>query len=312
MTVVGQHPKGFGTHLRNLTWAVGVAFTPYLITFKGWKIDHPYLIEVDANPMDYYHFWGSEVPTLIRSLDADVLIMSESDVFYTEDIRPLIEECHQSGRIFINTGEYGGYAIYNGEKQVYPRLWEGGMILPVKLLQKALADGIGLDIYVINEKIKEKAAEYVGYYFQRRREMIPLEQLELTNYDTLFEFTLYCFFNGVEVREHNMACHIPFPEMAHRFLPEVYTEPIGQAVCDKFLKEFGAWRIMNWPAIVALYYICGAVEKQPIFNQWWYRAHFWTVERMKQLQEKAPQWMNDEELLRLKDVMTVMTPSWHL
>jgi len=229
LTIVAQHPKGIDLHLRNLRWSIDGDFSHHIFTFEQYGFKHPgiHFTTVDQDPMLYHSFWRHEALDLVRTTDADVLVISEQDVMYITKLMPYIEKAYNTGTVIIDMEQYG-HNIHKDGKEVYPRLWEGGMIVKADLIREAVLSGVGLADFAQNTEIRQLAAKNKDhYFFQHGGKKVYLHEMAdmsiTERFENFFEFTLYCFLHDIKTERALLPSHLPFPEGAHRNVPELYT-----------------------------------------------------------------------------------------
>ena len=312
LTIVAQHPKGLDMHLRNIRWAIDGDFDPYIFTFKAYEFDYPRvnIVSVSADPIMYYSFWRHDAREAIKESKADVLVISEQDVVYTTKLMPYIERAYDTGCIVIDSEQYG-HNIMKDHKVVYPRLWEGGMIVRTDIIRDAVNKDVWLADFCQCHEVRDAARMDKDHYFIQIDKKITLREMADTDFDTrfenFFEFTLYCFLNNIKADKVRLSCHLPFPEGAHRNVPELYTGPITQELLDELLTKSG-YQPNCIPTTLLMYYLTGVCDLSPLIRKIWQDSDEWVKQKVRRLMPSAREWMTHEELQKLQRVLTIMRP----
>jgi hypothetical protein len=312
LTVVAQHPKGLDMHLRNIRWAIDGDFDPYIFTFKAYEFVRPgiNIVAVAGDPLMYYSFWRHDALEAIRNSTSDVIVISEQDVLYTTKLMPYIDQVHKTGKIVIDSEQYG-HNIMKDHRVVYPRLWEGGLIVRTDVIRDAINKGVWLADFCQCHEVRDMARQDEDHYFIQIDRKISLKEMADTAIDTrfenFFEFTLYCFLNNIKTEKVRMSSHLPFPEGAHRNVPELYTGPITEEMLDELLVKSG-YSHNCIPTTLLMYYLTGVCELSPLIRKIWLESDNWNKEKVRRLMPSAREWMTEEELQKLQRALNIMRP----
>lgn len=310
-TVIAQHPKAFSKHIRNLRWATNNSISEeYIFTNKQWGLtsDRPSLkiVEVGGSPFRYYPFWALEAERAFRQLDVDALIISEGDVIYHDNIMSYVEKAINDNVIVMDNDVYDGFRIQKDNQTVYPRLWEGGLILPRKFIEDANAHNIKLFKQVKNKFLIDWMKPYTGHYVYRhpiRFELDHLERYPDWYFDTMIELTLFAFCKQYPVLHACIVSHLPYPEAVHRMYPKIYNGIFDEQVLDKMAEVIKGIKSYNSHLSTSLmdFYLTGVLnEVSPVTEKRWKNSIVGARDKVSRICRHAHEWMTADELSRLK------------
>lgn len=292
--IVGQHPKGLDLHVRNLRWAIDRPHQIYVLTFREWGFDksaYPDVnfIEINHPAMTYYNFWGKTIPDFIRGLDEDVVLLTESDQFFHTPIGTYADSCFE--RISVGMEAYG-WQIYRKDVQVFPRLWECGLLIPKATFVKHLNLGIDCSWGTLNEKICARLKNCTNEYFYGiDGNPVDLNQLSPSVImDVLGQLTLSCYIEGESAQEVDYLDHLGRPETIHRQNPHLYGQLNRSDL--RCVPHPG-------PQTTFMYYLSGVTE---IFPE---MAWFWgddkeLMKKLRRIAEHGKEWMTASQYDRLR------------
>jgi hypothetical protein len=294
--VVGQHPKGLDLHVRNLRWAINRPHQIYVFTFKEWNFDKSQypdvkFIEVDSPAMYYFNFWGGDViPKFVRTLEEDVLVVTEADQYFHRQIGENIDICFDE--IQIGYEQYG-WDIYNNGQMIYPRLWECGLIIPRQLFVKHLDTGINCLWANFDQKLIDrlKSCKDGDCFYGVRGKQVFLNRADTTAcMDTLSQLTLSCYLEGDKAKSVNYLDHLGRPETCHRDLPHLYRQLNRSDMA--YLSD---------PADQTsfMYYLSGVTEIFPEMAFWW-GQNKGLMDKIRRIAMRGKEWMTAEQWGRLR------------
>jgi hypothetical protein len=200
ITTIAQHYKGFDFHLRNLKWALKEYEYKIIVqTFKKFNLktedNNVELIEHDADPEKFFYFWNETYKVIEKELQkTDCFLFTEQDIFFIKKLK------FNKDKIQINL--HSDYlSIYDKQKQLlYPRIWEGCTVVHRNFLEKAIKDKIKfgnskkIPNYLISQNIFTTNSALHLDFRNIENQISESNFLNKEYVDTLFEFTLYCFY----------------------------------------------------------------------------------------------------------------------
>lgn len=267
VTTISQHPRGFDFHLQNLRWALsGCEHRIHVQTFEAWELEAEgvHFIEVDHDPNEWYPFWRLSSPHLAEMAeDATAFLFVELDNLFTEPIAPLVRECVEKQEIAMLL-ESPFLSLYDEARtRIYPRIWEGGIIIPAAVVRGAIREGVNmgrhLDAFKAGSPIFERYRDQLAPLwstdaphnrlgFQPLMPYFEKAAQEPVKIDTMFDFGLYCYCTGVPCPGHGdmetgydmgpSVIHLRGVEVACRCLPDIY-DSVGslQRLPDWFIQR---------------------------------------------------------------------------
>lgn len=297
--IVGQHPKGLDLHLRNLRWALNRPHTIYVLTFREWnfdKSDYPDVkfLEIDRPAMEYYNFWGETIPDFIRSLNEDVILLTESDQFFHTQIGAYADSCFD--KICVGLETYG-WQIYRNQVQVYPRLWECGLLIPRKTFIKHLDLGVDCSWTNLSETMCQRLkSSQDAYFFGLSGKPVMLNQADTSVImDVMGQLTLSCYIEGELAHEIDYLDHLGRPETIHRQNPHLY----GQLNRDDL-----PCVPYPGPQTTFMYYLSGVTEIFPEMAKFWGDSKD-LMKKIHRIAVRGKEWMTPEQADRLRTAITM-------
>lgn len=195
ITTIAQHFKGAHLHLKNLKWAFGEDAHIIVNHFKSHKmpdIQNVSYNSVDADPKKFHFFWD-EMNGFLNN-DSDFFVFTEQDIFITEKPK-------YSNHIKLSfVSDYLSLFDLN-YKKLYPRIWEGYTFIPGWVVRKAIDENVNFGNHI------SKSLDWnLDNYYTKYNDWISINDYLTTkgrmlhegHFDTLFEFTLFCFLNNVK------------------------------------------------------------------------------------------------------------------
>ena len=193
ITTIAQHYKGAKIHLQNLKWAFGEDADIIVQHFKNHQMPEikANYQSVDVNPYEFYFFWNNVEKFLDNN--ADFYIFTEQDIFITK------KPSYTKNCIKISfTDNY--LSIFNSNKEkIYPRIWEGYTFIPGWIIRKAIDKNISFGNHIRNSLNWNLNGLQTMY-----KEWIEIDEYirkagrkwHEGDFDTMFEFSLFCFLNN--------------------------------------------------------------------------------------------------------------------
>lgn len=290
ISVIGQHYKGIGMHVRNLRWALeGLDYKIYLFVLKNGNIDYSdcdglTIIERSNENVlkSGYDFWIKEIPDCIKSLQEDVLVFTQQDMFYKKKLKSLVN----LDKIVVNKEGYN-CSITVSDKEVYPRIWEGGLIINKELVIDALNKGITLSKVVKSDYVVTEARKcnLNQIFFKKRIDCLEVgDQLDL-----LGEFCVYCYLSKVPFVKKDILTHFNSLDMIVKKYPFCY----GEELTEEFLKVLK--KNPNAENPVMMYYISGKYKINDLLVDFMRNLPKGNFFRLLELNSHCHKWMTDEE-----------------
>lgn len=307
LSVIAQFPQVLDLHVRNLRWALaGSDHHIYVFTFANWNFDKARYPDVTfletpvEDPYDHHHFWRCEIPAFLGSeVKEDMLSFTEADMFYYRPLLPLIQESQP--HITMNDDLYHGGLKDNGV-EVYPRLWEGGLILNSQIMREAVEAGVSLGPMLCSPEILRRIRALPDHFTVWDQPINRWDEAKAT--DTLMEFTLHCYFRQMPVRRASFTTHFHPVERVLYFnrdkLPAVLTYDliktfVWQEHIHRFL--FMTYLVGETP------YDDGMVSHFVKEDWYWYRR------QIELLALHAEEWMPPEAYKRFRHVCSLLEPA---
>jgi hypothetical protein len=234
ISVVGQHPVGLDITLDNLRWAINRPKRLVVFTFKAYGFDksrYPDVefIEVDADPKHYHKFLSLEIKDYLRKTSDDLVIFTEMDTFFVKQIGDEIDHIRNTEDIHCGIMKWW-YDLLKDGKVVVPRIWEGGLICPVKHILNCYDMGIEMGHEEPNPALIKRFLENdlrfeIGQIGRTIGEKFQVgNEFHTDQGDHFSSMQVYCYVMGIKVRGRNYIAHIKSPETIHRWNPKLYTD----------------------------------------------------------------------------------------
>jgi hypothetical protein len=192
LTTVAQHREGLDLHLRNLKWALSNFDHQIIVqSFKSYELKgSAEFVLFDENPNNFFFFWDHAHKIILDTQKStDLYLFMEQDILFAK--KP-DEQIINSTPIKINfDSDY--LSIFNLDKnKIYPRIWEGATFIEKQILVEAIKNKVTLGSH--GKWIKN--SKYFTTKSNIKKENISIQNyLKEKFFDTLFEFTYYCFSN---------------------------------------------------------------------------------------------------------------------
>lgn len=301
ITCLGQHPKGLSLHLRNLQWAVDRPHERYIVSKTRWRLKGDCKFYLCDKPLgELTAYWNKEIPDLLRSIDADVVLFSEMDMIYTTHLGEHIDAVYAEDCLVMNSDIYGWDILKEGEI-IYQRIWEGGLIVRYDRLMRHLNTEGELGWSVSSGSRKIVRENFDGEYIisPGNVEML-LTDVPASPVEVLFDFQLRSFYEKTPTRREKILIHLPRPETIHRLYPWVYDE-ISQFHMDRLHKETRD-TIAN---TLFLYVMSGVTTFNPVVKRFIHGDS--TFHCLDPIARNAREWMSPEEQDRFADLAAWIT-----
>lgn len=298
ISVVAQHPRGLDMHVRNLRWALeGTNNQIYIFTQKKWNFNkklYPDVRFIEANsddPMKYHPFWRHEIPNAICTLiNEEMLLFSEQDIFYITKLKDHIDNSYKSNKIVVSGTIYHP-PLFCGHVDLYPRVWEGGCIIPSWMIRKAVMnDNITIGNQISSEEMVEWAKKQPDDMIMHGRQ---LNQINIGDYiDTMYEFTLYCYRNAIPITKKVICTHFYPTDRIHRLNPEIYDAALTKEQIDKISI------VSEVQCCLFAYYVCGVIKASDALFKSMKYSKIYFRDQVEKLMSEAEEWMLPEEFQR--------------
>lgn len=292
-TYSGSYPCGIQLHADNMKWAINAQ--PKVLTHKDNLKNTSYpVIESKAESLKFknrgkfYDFWATFPQDVLVNLKQipEYFLFSELDIFFIKkpnlsllDGKSIITYLPKSWHYFC--------VLENGEK-VYPRIWEGAMLVPASVVYKALACGVSF-----SQK---------GHTYWKDKKGVSLMTYKGKITETMSDFTLFCYEHQIPVIEEVCAIHVRGPERIHADLPQLY-----QDVTNDLIKKYQGYVDIELFNALCLYYICG--NDQPVESWDWNLQKTPVLPWLLELNQYAEQWMEQGHLTRLRKLISLIQKS---
>jgi len=308
VTTIAQHRRGADLHLKNLSWALRDQEYEILVqTYKSYGLKFSdsriKLIESESDPLKFKFFWNETDKLLINYVKKfDLFIFMEQDILFCSKINTNIE----SIQLNLNS-DY--LSIFDKNSNIlYPRLWEGCTLIKSNILIEAFENKIRLGSC---KKIPNFIFDQLDNLYTTKSTKLSCQKIKeyIKNspfVDTMFEFTLYCFLNkiNVEITSENYhygenVVHFRGCDMIVRDDPKIYDEPermMKMAFNNRIWK-----RLCNGCAF--LFLISGIYEKnncvsKMILNRS-QKSDDFMRKKISMLMNNSKEWMNEKEIENL-------------
>lgn len=305
ISCIAQHGKGLDLHVRNLRWALsGCDYQIYIMTFSGWRFDHaayPDVKFIEAkfrHIFHHYHFWAESLGrNLLSNSTEDVMVFTESDQLYHQNISDLCRQVHEKKHIILNNEPYHPW-IKKGKQNIYPRLWEGGLIMTGDHVRREIRDnGISFGADVASPSTFEKLRGLSDEYTMWDKQLNKVDRKFAG--DNFFELTLRCYFDGLYPEMLDMCCHFPRGDWFAAF----YTDTYLFGMTDEDIRELAGQR--NTPFTIFLMYLCGVLEWRREFEQIILKASPQFKKHIEKVGRAAHEWMSPFQLDRFNHIKSL-------
>ena len=308
MTVLGQHPMGLDLHIRNLRWALNeINHRIYIFTSVNHNIDHTLFpdvifIESECKPNRWHNYWSKEIPTYIRSdCKENLFLFSQLDTIYTDKLQQTVKTVHENQSIAISKLDHH-CPLKIGNQSIYPRIWEGGTLIPRSVLFDAIqTHELRLDKRIYSEWIISKLKDCTDevLFGKILRSVRHGDEL-----DTFGELSIYCYLMQVPFMRCLPILHFVALETIHRKYPDCY----GPLLTINCLQQFLADGYSAKP--VFMYYLTGCYRWNNVIDKFISslpKHDFWELNVLK---KSAAEWMSKKQLFRLKRLLGQKTPTF--
>jgi hypothetical protein len=334
ITTIARFTGGIDLYLRNLKWALSgtkykiiiQTFTAHKHLFQDIDLTNIEFVFSNEDSNKFYFFWNMIGNVLKSNLNSDVFLFTEQDIFFTSNIADKVLFCKQQQKI-LNTMNNRRLSIFDARKKLlYPHIWEGGTLIPKEIIAAALQDGVNFGSYKCWLKDKEnKIEDLYTYNFNNNKNFISIKNyiylnknlfqntdINLKNkfdhfFDTLFEFTIWCYINhintdmcfsgsGHELGEY--VVHFRGIELACQMRPNIIND-INEIF--KINKEKDYERLYN--DCFFILFINGICKENLILKMYlnnnYKNSFYFFKEKINKLFDKCSEWMKEEEIKKI-------------
>lgn len=293
-TYSGSYQCGIDLHAANLKWAFDDAEVHVLTTKEGLAesrsgvaraatVQEPTKFNNRGRFLDYWAKFTDDLAT-VEYTDEDFFLFSELDIFFTQ--KPDLSVLKADTILSFLPLAWHYFCVLEGEKKVYPRVWEGAMLIPARIVRQAVEAGVSFSQSGFAYWTPDRPS------YDKYRLMTYMDK----TCDTMADLTMYCFDHGVAVEEQVRAIHVRGPERLHGDLPQFYRD----AKNEDIKKHQGYVNIEVFNAL-CLYYLSG--NPQPVESWDWKLQNQPVLPWLLSLKEKGGEWMSSDTLARLDQLV---------